>query len=165
MLCHSFKPGKAGAQPTTLLLRQAKFFGEACAAYSNGAELKCFVELGCGAEGQSDPRSCWLIWVPSAALVHNPQCPQAGTSLRPCCRAGPSRHSIELARGDVNVFTVERSEPMLAFARNEARREEVAIQHISGDVRTFALAVRTLPFCHCPSAYCIDTAAVAQHTT
>ena len=48
------RPGKAGEEPTTLLLLQAKFFGEACAAYSNGAELKCFVELGCGAEGQSD---------------------------------------------------------------------------------------------------------------
>ena len=42
------------------------------------------------------------------------------------------------------MFTVERSEAMLAFARNEARRAGVAMQHISGDMRTFALAVRTV---------------------
>ena len=40
----------------TAFRQQAKFFGEACAAYSNGAALSCFLELGCG-QGQSSADS------------------------------------------------------------------------------------------------------------
>jgi 2-polyprenyl-3-methyl-5-hydroxy-6-metoxy-1,4-benzoquinol methylase len=54
---------------------------------------------------------------------------------------GPAQHSLEMAESQLEVFCVDTSDSMLEYASELASEDDLTIECINDDMRTFSLPV------------------------